>query len=139
MDEQRVHDYLCSFAGVKTSQDYGFTFYFYGTDRMLPFATLGSKDNEGDRISNLDREGVYRLSVGLSKADFQAEFGSEQFDIKNYDFTALDTIMPHPDYAVQSWICVLNPSDSTFARLEPWLHAAYERAVQRAARREQAK
>ena len=50
-------------------------------------------------------------------------------------FTALDTIMPHPDYAAQSWLCVLKPSDATFQKLRPLLTEAYELAVKRASRR----
>jgi hypothetical protein len=43
--------------------------------------------------------------------------------------------MPHPDYAPQSFICVLNPGDATAQQLLPLLAEAYERAVQRYKRR----
>ena len=66
---------------------------------------------------------------------FQALFGTGKVEVSVYDFTALDTIMPHPDYAAQSWICVLNPSDTTFHTLRPLLSEAYELAVRRASRR----
>ncbi len=45
---------------------------------------------------------------------FQALFGTGKVEVSVYDVTALDTIMPHPDYAPQSWLCVLNPSEETF-------------------------
>jgi len=136
MDEKRITDYISTtFAGVETTTTLGYTFFFYGADRMLPFATIATADNEGDRASNLDRPGVFRLNIGVSKQTFQALFGTGKVDISAYDFTALDTIMPHPDYAPQSWICVLNPGDATFHKLRPWLDEAYARAVRRATRR----
>ena len=66
---------------------------------------------------------------------FQALFGTGKVDVSAYDFTALDTIMPHPDYAPQSWLCVLNPSEETIQQLHPLLSEAYELAVRRASRR----
>jgi hypothetical protein len=139
MDEKRITDYISNtFAGVETTTTLGYTFFFYGPDRMLPFATIATADNEGDRASNLDRPGVFRLNIGVSKATFQSLFGAGAVDVSAYDFTALDTIMPHPDYAPQSWICVLNPSAATFQKLQPWLSEAYERAVRRASRRKTA-
>src|SRR6266487_2507561 len=136
MDEKGITDYIGNtFAGVETATNLGYTFFFYGPDRMLPFATIATADNEGDRVSNLDRPGVFRLHIGVSKPTFQSLFGTGKVDVSTYDFTALDTIMPHPDYAPQSWICVLNPSDTTFHKLRPLLSEAYELAVRRASRR----
>ena len=136
MDEKRISDYIMNtFAGVETATAFGYTFFFYGPDRMLPFATIATADNEGDRVSNLDRPGVFRLNVGVSKPTFQSLFGTGKIDVSAYDFTALNTIMPHPDYAPQSWICVVNPSEATFQTLGPWISEAYERAVRRATKR----
>ena len=136
MDEKGItDDIMNTFAGVETATNLGYTFFFYGPDRMLPFATIATVDNEGDRVSNLDRPGVFRLNIGVSKPTFQGLFGTSKVDVSAYDFTALDTIMPHPDYAPQSWICVLNPSDTTFHKLRPLLSEAYELAVRRASRR----
>jgi hypothetical protein len=136
MDENGITDYIINtFAGVETAANLGYTFLFYGPDRMLPFTTIATADNEGDRVSNLDRPGVFRLNIGVSKPTFLALLGTGKVDISAYDFTALDTIMPHPDYAAQSWICVLNPSDTTFHKLRPLLNEAYELAVRRASRR----
>jgi hypothetical protein len=137
MDEAAVTQYISDqFDGVETTSAFSYTFFFYGSERMLPFATLASVDNEYDRVSNLDRPGVFRLNIGLRKPTFQSLFGIGTIDVSAYDFTALDTIMPHPDYAPQSWICVLNPSDDTFRHtVQEFLAEAYELAVQRHARR----
>jgi len=137
MNEKGITDYIMNtFAGVETMTTLGYTFFFYGPDRMLPFTTIATTDNEGDRVSNLDRPGVFRLNIGVSKQTFQVLIGTGKVDISGYDFTALDTIMPHPDYAAQSWLCVLNPGDTTFQQLRPLLSEAYDLAVRRAARRE---
>ena len=126
---------LDTFPGVETATNFGYTFFFYGSDRMLPFATLASSYNEHERISNLDRPGVYRLNIGVSKPTFQSLFGADKVDLGEYDFTALDRLMPHPDYAAQSWICVLNPTQATFERVRTFLSEAYELARVRAAKR----
>jgi Family of unknown function (DUF6194) len=136
MDQQSITDYIITtFAGVETATNLGYTFFFYGPDRKLPFATIATVDNEYDRVSNLDRPGVFRLNIGVSKQTFQSLFGTGKVDVSAYDFTALDTIMPHPDYSAQSYLCVLNPSDTTYQKLRPLLAEAYELAVKRASRR----
>jgi hypothetical protein len=81
------------------AENFGCTFFFYGSDHKLPFATLASSDNDYDRVSNLSRPGVFRLNIGVSKQRFQSLFGLKTLDPRRYDFTRLDTIMPHPDYA----------------------------------------
>lgn len=136
MNESSVADYiLTTFPGVETTTNFGYNFYFYGADHTLPFATIASSDNEYERISDLDRPGVFRLNIGVSKQTFQSLFGTDPADLSRYDFTALDVIMPHPDYAKQNFICVLSPSNATFERIRPLLAEAYEIAVQRYNRR----
>ncbi|MBA3943393.1 MAG: hypothetical protein H0X37_02385 [Herpetosiphonaceae bacterium] len=136
MDEKSITDYIMNtFAGVETVTNLGYEFFFYGPDRTLAFVTIATTGNEYERVSNLDRPGVFRLNIGVSKQTFQTLFGIGKVDVSAYDFTALDTIMPHPDYAAQSFLCVLNPSDPTFQKLRPLLTEAYELAVRRATRR----
>jgi hypothetical protein len=115
----------------------GDTFFIYDPDRnlpdkqQLPFATIVTKDyGDFDNASNLNREGVFRLNVGVSRDTFRSLFD----DDATYDFTALDRLMPHPVYRRQSWICVLNPSAETFEQLKPLLREAYEIAVARVTR-----
>ncbi|HEX9018626.1 MAG TPA: DUF6194 family protein [Anaerolineaceae bacterium] len=140
MNEQSVIDYLTkSFPGVETTTAFGYTFFFYQSERMLPFATLIASDTEYDRISNLDRSGVYRLNIGISRRSFQALFGTAQVDVSRYDYTALDVIMPHPEYAKQHFICVLSPGEANFERIRPLLAEAYEIAARRSTRRGKSK
>ena len=135
MDETSLTQYITStFPNVETSENFGYTFFFYGADHVVPFATLAASDNEYDRVSNLDRPGVYRLNIGLTRETFEALFGAGKVDVSAYDFTALDTIMPHPEYAAQHFVCVLSPSAATFERVQALLAEAYEVAARRNAR-----
>lgn len=132
MNDTSIVEYITkTFPDVETTEAYGYTFFFYRSERKLAFATIASTDNEYESISQLDRPGVYRLNIGVSKQTFQTLFGKDQVDVSAYDFTALDKIMPHPDYAAQSFVCVLNPSDATMEQVRELLAEAYDIAVQR--------
>jgi hypothetical protein len=132
MDESSVVEYITkTFPDAETSTAYGYTFFFYKSDRKLPFATLISSDQEYDRVSNLDRPGVFRLNIGISKKTFQSLFGTAKVDVSNYDFSALDVIMPHPEYAQHHFVCVLSPGEATFERVRPLLAEGYEIAARR--------
>jgi hypothetical protein len=136
MNESTVADYITkTFPGAETTTAFGYTFFFYKSDHILPFAMLISSDQDYDRISNLDRPGVFRLNIGVSKQTFQSLFGTAKVDVSSYDFTVLDVIMPHPEYAQQNFICVLSPSEGTFERLRALLAEAYDIAVRRYIRR----
>ncbi len=123
----------------------GDTFFFYDPNRnvdpqrRLPFATIVTKDyGDFDRASNLNRPGVFRLNIGVSSDTYRSLFGPQPKPPDSgsavdtgHDFAALDQLMPHPAYAPQSWVCVLNPSAETFQALGPLLAEAYDRAVKR--------
>lgn len=113
----------------------GDTFFIYDPDRnfegtrRFPFATIVTKDyGDFDNLSNLNRPGVFRFNIGLSKKTYDALFR----DTDGHDFTALDVLIPHPVYAQNHWVSVLNPSDATFDELRPLLDEAYQIAVRRA-------
>jgi hypothetical protein len=136
MNESETVEYITTtFPDVETSTDFGYTFFFYRSERQLPFATLIAADNEYDRISNLDRPDVFRLNIGISRETFQTLFGTAKVDVSNYDYTALDVIMPHPEYAPQNFICVLSPGEATSERVHDLLAEAYDIAVRRFTRR----
>ena len=136
MNESETVEYITTtFPDVETSTDFGYIFFFYRSERQLPFATFIAADNEYDRISNLDRPGVFRLNIGISRETFQSLFGTAKVDVSNYDYTALDVIMPHPEYAPQNFICVLTPGEVTSERVQELLAEAYDIAVRRFTRR----
>lgn len=142
MDEAAITQYIIdTFAGVETSTAMGYTFFFYGSERKFPFATLATEDNEYDRVSHLDRPSVFRLNIGVSRATYHSLFGSTQPHLgpdgvvdTGHDFTALDQLLPHPVYAPQSWVCVLNPGAATFQTVRSLLAEAYERAARKQAK-----
>src|SRR5690242_11069445 len=112
MDENAIAEYISTtFPDVAATTAMGYRFFFVGADRMMPFATIGTQDNEGDRASNLDRPGVYRLNVGVGRETYTALFGppprAADATAAPFDFTAFDRIMPHPVYASYAWVCVL--------------------------------
>lgn len=137
MDEAAIATYItATFPAVETSEAFGYTFFFYGADRMLPFATLAAADNDHDRVSNLDRPGVYRLNIGVGRKTFQSLFGAAGVVLGDHDFTAIDRIMPHPEYAAQSFVCVLNPGEKTLQTVKSMLAEAHALAAGRHARRD---
>ena len=109
---------------------WGDTFFFADREETnphaFPFATIVTKDyGDFDDASKLNRPGIFRLNIGLSRESFRSLFGAEN-DPSGYDFTSLDKLMPHPLYAPQFFVCILNPSDATFTEtVEPLLAEAY--------------
>ncbi len=141
MDEQAVVAWISALAGIEVVEDQGDHYFFAGStqpaNNRLPFATVMTADRY-DQYSRLDREGVYRLNIGVSPPTYRARFGPEPFPTDaaegGHDFAALDTIMPHPVYSSMFWLCVLNPGEATFAEVQPLLEEARRVALERARR-----
>ena len=148
MEQEAVIRYVTeTFEGVdmlrpSDGQGAGDTFFYYDPRRdrdparSLPFATIVVKDyGDYDNASRLDRPDVFRVSVGIGRETFRALFGHppsmESVEGAGYDFAALDRLMPHPVYAAQSWVFVLNPSEETFEAVQPLLAEAYGLAAAR--------
>ncbi|WP_418128695.1 DUF6194 family protein [Variovorax sp. 375MFSha3.1] len=104
------------------------TFFFHDSDDKFPFATIVTKDNEFDNASKLDRAGVFRLNLGVGKETFRALFGEQP---AAPDYSALDTLMPHPLYAKMYWVSVINPSEKTFDTVKPLIAEALSLARSR--------
>lgn len=102
-----------TYPGTDVIEANGDLFFVHDPDRdlpaarRLPWATIVTS-NFNDTDSDLDRPGVYRLNIGLPKADFQELFP----EVGEHDTTALDVVLPHPVYAAQHWVCVLVPDDT---------------------------
>ena len=107
---------------------------------MLPngvyFCTIKEKNGDNDKSSGLDRDEVFRLSIGISKTTYENLFGLKPkrpakgciVDTDN-DFTAINELMPHPIYGWMSWVQILSPSVSSFASLLPLLTEAHSNAI----------
>lgn len=142
MDEVAVSTYITTtYDGVETVTVDDNIFYFYGPEHMFPFATLMTND-DNDTASNLNRPGVFRLNIGVDKTTFHDLLGASPALIGDdpaadaIDFTVLDQLLPHPVYGTMFWVCILNPSPTTFATaIQPLLTESYNKAVARETRR----
>ena len=64
------------------------------------------------------------MNLGVGRETFERLVGSKS----DPDYTAFDRILPHPVYAKQRWIAILNPSRRTFDEVvKPLIAEAYER------------
>jgi hypothetical protein len=150
VNEAEISRYITeTFEGVDVVTDSGNSFFFYNPDRNVPpdhrfpFVTLVTSDLY-DQFSNLNRPSVFRLNIGIGKQTFRSLFGQPERptggdstaesgeNSSDYNFAALDWVMPHPVYGRMYWVCVLNPGDQTFeTQVRPLLAEAYEMAVSR--------
>lgn len=100
--------------------------------------TVKEKDGANDKASDLSRDGVWRVNLGLRKETYRTFFGPQPkrppkggVVETGHDFTVLDQIMPHPVYGWMSWVCALNPSDITFETLKPLIQESYNFAKEK--------
>lgn len=138
MDEAEIIEYITTtFDDVQMVTVEGNSFFFFSTERMMPFATLMTND-VNDQASDLNRPSVCRLNVGVSKDTYRSLFGplpppagADGIISTDHDFTVLDELLPHPVYAPQSWVCVLNPGEKTLPQVKELLAEAYGLSVRR--------
>jgi uncharacterized protein DUF6194 len=107
--------------------------YFFSVDpeKHWPnFATLVTTD-EHDDASDLGRPGAFRLNLGVDRPTFERIAAAEP----DPDFTAFDTLLPHPVYGQQLWISILNPTFETFeGTVVPLIALAHDRLAATRAR-----
>src|SRR3954469_16602122 len=85
----------------------GATFFSLDERHWPNFATIVTTDeHDMGTPSNLSRPGVFRLNIGVGKATFERLVG----EMDDPDYAAPDTVVPHPVYAKQRWVAILNPS-----------------------------
>jgi hypothetical protein len=118
---------------------WGDTFFFSeppgaGPDaRRMPFATIVQNDYGGDdAVSELGRPGVFRLNVGVGRERFEDLLGfapaAHTAHRDEFDHAALDALTPHPVYAAQAWVAILNPGERTGGLARALLAEAHDRA-----------
>ena len=106
----------------------GATFFSLDPEKHWPnFATIVTTDEHDEGApSQLSRPGVFRLNIGVGRATFERLVGS----MAEPDYAAFDHVLPHPVYARQLWISILNPSDVTFRDVAvPLLTEAHDRVA----------
>ncbi len=130
------------FDGLVPKASWGETSLFYNPDLALPngvyFCTIKEHDGANDKASALDRNGVFRMALGLTVKNYEQLFGSRPprpakgaTVNTGHDFTQVDVVMPHPVYAWMGWAQVLNPSAETFASIQPLFLESYDHAVRK--------
>jgi hypothetical protein len=144
MNADELKQYLRdTFPGITMAEAQGDTFVTYDpdgdlpADRWLPFATIVASDDH-DTVSDLNHPGTYRLNIGLTTKTYTSLFGPapttrDEHGIlaTGHDHAARDRLLPHPVYASQHWVCVINPSETTFDTVRPLLAEAYAFAVRK--------
>jgi hypothetical protein len=124
---------------------WGDSFFYYDPDgdpagRRMPFATIVTKDYDGfDTASSLDRPGVFRLNIAVGRTRFEELIGyppaAHADRSAHLDYTVIDKPIPHPAYATQAWVAILNPGETTAVLACSLLTDAHTRAVGRHRRR----
>jgi hypothetical protein len=137
MTQLKIENYILdTYSGIKVLDAYSERSFFYNPDNILPkgiyMATIKNRDGPNDKTSNIDREGVFRLNIGVSKTSYQKLFGEKpKRPLKGgkvdtgHDFTELNKITPHPIYAWLHWIAILNPEQDSLDYLQPILDETY--------------
>lgn len=136
------HHLLSNFKDLVAIQSWGEDALFYNPGGKKPrgiyFCTFKEKDGPNDKASELNRGGIYRFNVGISKQDYTLMFGSVPKRPSKggvietgHDFRQINVITPHPVYGWMHWISVLNPSKKTIETLSPIIERSYQLAVKK--------
>jgi Family of unknown function (DUF6194) len=140
---EEVAGYVTStYRDVVAGVNWGERALFYNPGQVLAkgiyLLTFKERDGAHDSASRINRGGVYRLNLGITKATFVQLFGAIPARpaaggvvATGHDFAALDTLTPHPVYGWMAWVAVLNPSPPTFERLKPLIAEGYDAAVEK--------
>ena len=148
MEPKEIIDYCeKNVPDIRIVESWGETGVFYNPQnkfkRGVYILTIKEKDGDNDKSSNLDRHGVYRLNIGVSRNRFLKHFAEIParpskggvIDM-DYDFTQMGVLMPHPVYGWMSWVCILNPTVEYFnSSLKELVAEAYELSKQKAKKR----
>ena len=100
--------------------------FFSLNDRHWPsFATIVTTDeHDMGSPSDLARDGAFRVNIGVGEETFERLVKSSE----DVDYAAIDTLIPHPVYAKQRWIAILNPSRRSFDEVvKPLIAEAHAR------------
>ncbi|MGY0489769.1 DUF6194 family protein [Streptomyces sp. WG-D5] len=114
---------------------WGDAFFYYAPDGAVPgasqpYATVVTKNQPGDTLSGLDAPDRLRVNVQVARDTFQDLTGAGP-----HDPARTDTVLPHPVYGAQHWICVVNPGARTRDTVLRLLRDAHDAARARHERR----
>lgn len=124
MNQSQIEQFVMSLPNVEHEENMGYQFYFVGDDHHVPFFSIAENGNQYETMSKLDREGVFRVNIGVSRDTFMSMFADT--DVEKVDFSVLDTFLPHPHYSKQYFICILNPSENNDEQLKKFIIEAHD-------------
>jgi hypothetical protein len=133
MNQAEYEAFIAALENVEREESFGYSFFFVGDDHRLPFVTIASSDNDFDNVSNLNRNGVFRLNIGISKGTFKKLITESSSD--PVDYSVLNVFLPHPHYAAQHFICILNPSGENIEVTKKLIEEAHSIATARRQRK----
>jgi hypothetical protein len=116
---------------------WGDHFFYFSPDgevpqRGQPFATIVTKSYPGETGSELDPPDRWRLNIHVGRARFTELTGEEPWATEStVDFSATDTVLPHPVYRAQGWIAIVDPGARTSTIAVDLLRHAHEDARRR--------
>lgn len=123
MTQADLEAFVAEMPNVERTENFGYSFFFVGDDHRLPFVSVSDSDNEYDDVSNLNREGVFRVNVGVSKETFDDLVG--HLDGEAVDYSVLNVFLPHPHYARQRFICILTPQGDNVRKTKQLIEEAH--------------
>lgn len=117
---------------------WGDHFFYFAPNGQVPqgqqpYATIVTKNYPDDTSGELDQPGRWRLNIHVGRSTFIEVVGADpRIDPVAVDFTAVDTVLPHPVYRRQGWISIINPGVRTQALTVSLLRKVHEAARRRA-------
>lgn len=133
MNQAEVEAFVEALDNVQREENFGYIFYFVGEDHLVPFVSIAASDNEYDKVSNLNREGVFRINIGISRTAYDEVVG--HISSEDVDYTTLNVFLPHPEYAKQNFVCILNPSGENAELTKKLMVEAHDLVAARLLRR----
>ena len=133
MTQAEVEAFVAELENVQREENFGYSFFFVGDDHRLSFVTIANSDNDFDNVSNLNREGVFRINIGVSKETFKNLIAEPSSEL--VDYSVLNVFLPHPHYSRQHFVCILNPSNENVETTKKLIVEAHSIAAVRLQRK----
>lgn len=120
---------------------WGDAFFYFAPDGQLPqhvqpYGTIVVKNYPDDTACDLDAPGRWRVNIHVDRATFREFTDEEPRSLtRPRDYTAADTVLPHPVYGALGWLAVVNPGEKTTDTVVRLLRGAHDAARARFARR----
>lgn len=141
MTKDEIRKYIsCKYQGLNVTEAYLETTFFYNPEMKLPrgvyFATIKEVDGPNDKSSNLNRNAVFRLSIGIGDQEYLKLFGQRpkrpakgKIIDGDWDFSQLNVLTPHPIYGWLGWVAINNPQGENLIKAFEFIDTAYNNAI----------